>query len=66
MKILYKNAQNTSKQLKNNEIHELIFATKQNWKILKYEIHHFTSSFLKKLAQLRRKEQSAFENRLKI
>ena len=33
---------------------------------MKYEIHLFSISFLKNLAQLRRKEQSALENRLKI
>ena len=62
MKILYKNAQNTSKKLKNNYIHKLSFATKQN----KNEIRFFTISFSKHLVQLRRKEQSALENRLKI
>ena len=33
---------------------------------MKYKIHLFTISFSKNLAQLRRKEQSALENILKI
>ena len=36
------------------------------WEILKYEIRLFNISFSKNLAQLRRKEQSSLENRLKI
>ena len=36
------------------------------WETLKYEIRLFTIIFSKYLAQLRRKEQSALENILKI
>ena len=42
------------------------FCNQTKWEILKYEIRQFTISFSKNLAQLRRKEQSALENRLKI
>ena len=42
------------------------FCNQTKWEILKYEIRQFTISFSKNHAQLRRKEQSALENRLKI
>ena len=42
------------------------FCDQTKWEILKYEIRLFTISFSKNLAQLRRKEQSALENILKI
>ena len=40
------------------------FCDQTKWEILKYEICLFIISFLKNLAQLRRKEPSALENRL--
>ena len=42
------------------------FCDQTKRKILKYEIRLFTISFSKNFAHLRRKEQSALENRLKI
>ena len=42
------------------------FCYQAKWEILKYEIHLLTISFSKSLAQLRRKEQSVLENRLKV
>ena len=42
------------------------FCDQTKWEILKYEICLFNISFSKNLAQLRRKEQSTFENKLKI
>ena len=41
------------------------FWDQAKWEILKYEIRLFTISFSKNVAQLRRKEQSALENRFK-
>ena len=42
------------------------FCDQTEWEIVKYEIRLFNISFSKNLAQLRRKEQPTFENRLKI
>ena len=41
------------------------FCDPAKWEILKYETRLFTISFSKNLAQLKRKEQSPLENRLK-
>ena len=57
-----KHIQKIKEQL-NLQIH---FCYQTKWEILEYEIHHFTISFSKNLAPLRRKEQSGLENRLKI
>ena len=51
------------KEQLNSQTH---FCDETKWEILKYEIHLSTISFSKNLTQLRKKEQSVLENRLKI
>ena len=65
MKILYRNAQNTYKKLKKQINPQTQFCDQTKWEILKYEICLFAISFSNNLAQLRRKEESALENKLK-
>ena len=65
MKILYRNAQNTSKKLKKQINPQTQFCDQTKWEILKYEICLFAISFSNNLAQLRRKEESALEDKLK-
>ena len=65
MKILYRNAQNTSKKLKKQINPQTQFCDQRKWEILKYEIRLFAISFSNNLAQLRRKEESALEDKLK-
>ena len=65
MKILYRNAQNTSKKLKKQINPQTQFCDQTKWEILKYEIRLFAISFSNNLAQLRRKEESALEDKLK-
>ena len=54
--------QKVTEQL-NSQTH---FCDQTKWEVLKYEIHLFTISFSKNLAQIRREEQSELENRFKI
>ena len=57
-----KHTQKVKEQL-NSQTH---FCEKTKWETLKYEICLFTIGFSKNVVQLRTKEQSALENRLKI